>query len=88
MLSGLRRFIVPSLAVLGALVALPSVARADERGARAPVVVHVSEHDRVRFERERIERERIERERHHRVVCERAYESGASWWRLREMGCR
>jgi hypothetical protein len=87
MLSGLRRFIVPSLAVLGAVVAIPSVAHADEHFVRAPVV-HVSEHDRVRFERERIEREHIEREHHHRLVCERAYESGASWWQLREMGCR
>jgi hypothetical protein len=88
----LRRIIVPSLAVLGSLVAIPSVAHAD-------VVVHgpvrVSERERIererareRIERERIERERVERQREeHRLVCARAHASGASWWRLREMNC-
>ncbi len=71
-----RRFLVPSLAVVGALAAMPSVARADDF------------HERSRFEHERFERERRERERReHQWMCERAYEHGASRHRLREMGC-
>jgi hypothetical protein len=95
MFAKIRRYLVPSLSILtvaGSLVALPGVAQAQEP-RRAPVVSsHAAdrEHDRFereRFERERIERERIERERH-RDMCVSAYEHGASWWHLRELGCR
>ena len=46
--------------------------------------------ERERFERERIQRERFERERlarEHANMCVRAADSGASAWRLRELGC-
>jgi hypothetical protein len=87
MVSKLSAFLSPFLAaatLATALVAAPTVARADERShARVDVIAH--ERDERRWERERWERER--REREHRVACERAYAWGAPAWRLREMGC-
>lgn len=94
----LRTIVVPAFAVLGGLVALPSIASADV-GPRAPSaqVEHRDNDrgererfDRERRERERFERERIEREREaraHENMCVRAADSGASRWRLRELGC-
>ena len=70
----LRKILVPSLAVVGILAALPSVALADERGAPTHFAQGRGEHERAergRFERERFERERFERERHERERIER-----------------
>jgi hypothetical protein len=97
----LRSVVLPSLAVLGALVAVPSIAHADEAFHGRPANVAVDreharvEHDRIereraereRVERERVERVRVEREHQHDRVCAQASESGASGSRLREMGC-
>ena len=86
----IRGIIVSSLAVVGVLAAVPSVAHADERGP-ARVEARDHEHGRIeRGERERAERDRrahAERERQQHSVCGRAYESGASARRLQEMGC-
>ncbi|HEY8074307.1 MAG TPA: hypothetical protein VIF62_09360 [Labilithrix sp.] len=94
--SVLRRILVPSLALVGSLVAIPGVAHADTRAD-----THERREDRDRIERERGERERAERERRarfereriererreHHVMCERAWETGTPGWRLAQLGC-
>lgn len=82
MLSIIRR-VVPVLAVVGGVVAMPGVASAEPN---RPNGIH-ERWERERFERERLERERRER-REHEMMCVDAARHGASWWRMRELGCR
>ena len=94
----LRNVFVPAAAVIGTLGAMPAVASADVGSRAGTQIAERRDHERgererferERFERERFERERIERERlarEHANMCVRAADSGASAWRLRELGC-
>jgi hypothetical protein len=87
----LRRVLVPSLALVGSLFALPSVAHADPIEHRHESRERERERERLERERrERAERERLQAERRrveHERMCVAEHDRGAPPWRLRELGC-
>jgi hypothetical protein len=83
------RILATTLALSAGVAALPAVASADPQyGRDEHGTVDRARHDWERTRWERWEREQAERARiEHERACGHAWQSGASAWQLREMGC-